>query len=46
MIKKLIDTNIIIDRLASPARYEEIFLSPGQIVLSSIVLSAKARDGA
>lgn len=38
MIKKLVDTNIIIDRLASPGRYEDIFLSPGQILLSAIVL--------
>ena len=38
MTKKLVDTNIIIDRLASPLRFEEIFISPGQVVMSSVVL--------
>lgn len=38
MIKKLVDTNILIDRLASPTRYEDIFISPGQVVLSAVVL--------
>ncbi|MGR3219095.1 MAG: type II toxin-antitoxin system VapC family toxin [Candidatus Anammoxibacter sp.] len=38
MIKKLIDTNIFIDRFSNPDLYKNIFLSEGQIYLSSIVL--------
>ena len=38
MIKKLIDTNIFIDRFLNPDLYKNIFLSEGQIYLSSIVL--------
>jgi predicted nucleic acid-binding protein len=38
MLKKLIDTNIFIDRFASPARFKELFLSQGQIYLSAVVL--------
>ena len=38
MLKKLIDTNIFIDRLANPDLYKEIFLSEGFVYLSSVVL--------
>lgn len=38
MLKKLIDTNIFIDRIFNPESYKDIFLSEGQIYLSSIVL--------
>ncbi|MFQ5686825.1 MAG: type II toxin-antitoxin system VapC family toxin [Candidatus Scalindua sp.] len=38
MLKKLIDTNIFIDRFSSSDLYNNIFLSEGQIYLSSIVL--------
>lgn len=38
MFKKLIDTNIFIDRFFNPDLYKNIFLSEGQIYLSSIVL--------
>ncbi|MBI5192012.1 MAG: hypothetical protein HZA08_01065 [Nitrospirae bacterium] len=38
MIKKVIDTNIFIDRFSSPDLYREIFLSSGTVYLSSIVL--------
>ncbi|MCC7202354.1 MAG: PIN domain-containing protein [Nitrospirae bacterium] len=37
MIKKVIDTNIFIDRFSNPDLYSEIFLSTGIIYLSSIV---------
>lgn len=38
MHKKLIDTNIIIDRFLNPELYRDIFLSDGFVYLSSIVL--------
>lgn len=38
MLKKLIDTNIFIDRFSSPAIYKDIFLSEGLVYLSSVVL--------
>ncbi|HKZ57358.1 MAG TPA: PIN domain-containing protein [Thermodesulfovibrionales bacterium] len=38
MIKKVIDTNIFIDRFSSPDLYRGIFLSSGIVYLSSIVL--------
>jgi predicted nucleic acid-binding protein len=38
MLKKLVDTNILIDRFADPGLYQDIFLSDGLIYLSSIVL--------
>jgi predicted nucleic acid-binding protein len=38
MIKKLIDTNIFIDRFLDPNLYKDIFLSEGLVYLSSIVL--------
>jgi len=38
MLKKLIDTNIFIDRFGNPDLYKEIFLSDGFIYLSSVVL--------
>lgn len=38
MLKKIVDTNIFIDRLSNPARYKEIFLSDGLVYLSSVVL--------
>jgi predicted nucleic acid-binding protein len=38
MLKKLVDTNIFIDRFAFPDRYKELFLSQGQIYLSAVVL--------
>jgi len=38
MYKKFIDTNIFIDRFSNPDLYKNIFLSEGQIYLSSIVL--------
>lgn len=38
MLKKLIDTNIFIDRLGNPDLYQEIFLSDGFVFLSSVVL--------
>ncbi|OGW42603.1 MAG: hypothetical protein A2132_07470 [Nitrospirae bacterium RBG_16_43_11] len=38
MIKKVIDTNIIIDRFSDPDLYREIFLSSGIVYLSSVVL--------
>ena len=36
MIKKVIDTNIFIDRFSSPDLYRGIFLSSGIVYLSSI----------
>ncbi len=44
MIKKVIDTNISIDRFSNPDLYREIFLSSGIVYLSSIVLM-KLRAG-
>ncbi len=38
MLKKLIDTNIFIDRFSSPDLYKNIFHAEGHIYLSSIVL--------
>lgn len=38
MIKKVIDTNIFIDRFSSSELYSEIFLSSGIVYQSSIVL--------
>jgi len=38
MLKKLIDTNIFIDRFSNPDFYKEIFLSEGFVYLSSVVL--------
>ncbi len=38
MIKKVIDTNIFIDRFSSPDLYRGVFLSSGIVYLSSIVL--------
>jgi len=38
MRKKVVDTNIFIDRLADPNRYHEIFLGEGFVCLSSVVL--------
>jgi len=38
MLKKLIDTNIFIDRFSNPDLYKEIFLSGGFVYLSSVVL--------
>lgn len=38
MIKKLIDTNIFIDRFLDPNLYKDIFLSEGLVYLSSVVL--------
>lgn len=38
MLKKLIDTNIFIDRFSNPDLYKEIFLSEGFVYLSSVVL--------
>ena len=38
MLKKLIDTNIFIDRFANPDLYKDIFLSEGFVYLSAVVL--------
>lgn len=38
MIKKLVDTNIFIDRFSNPALYKDVFLSDGLVYLSSVVL--------
>ncbi len=38
MLKKLVDTNILIDRFINPDLYKDIFLSDGLIYLSSVVL--------
>jgi len=38
MLKKLIDTNIFIDRFFYPASCQDIFLSDGLVYLSSVVL--------
>ena len=38
MLKKLIDTNIFIDRFSDPELYKDIFLSEGLVYLSSVVL--------
>jgi predicted nucleic acid-binding protein len=38
MLKKLVDTNIIIDRFSNPLLHQDIFLSDGFIYLSAVVL--------
>jgi len=38
MLKKLIDTNIFIDRFADPELFKDIFLSEGLVYLSSVVM--------
>lgn len=38
MLKKLLDTNIFIDRFSNPNLYKGVFLSEGLVYLSSIVL--------
>jgi predicted nucleic acid-binding protein len=38
MLKKVIDTNIFIDRLADQSRFEDLFLTSGQVYMSSVVL--------
>jgi len=38
MLKKLVDTNIFIDRFTSPERYQDVFLTEGLVFLSSVVL--------
>jgi predicted nucleic acid-binding protein len=38
MLKKLVDTNILIDRFQNPERYKDIFLSEGPVYLSAVVL--------
>jgi len=38
MLKKIIDTNIFIDRFSNPEAYKHIFLSEGPVYLSSIVV--------
>jgi len=38
MIKKLVDTNIFIDRFSDSALYRDIFLSDGHVYLSAVVL--------
>ncbi|MEW6714246.1 MAG: PIN domain-containing protein [Nitrospirota bacterium] len=45
MLKKLIDTNIFIDRFLNPDAYQDIFLSEGLVYLSSVV-SMELRAGA
>lgn len=45
MLKKLIDTNIFIDRFLNPEAYQDIFLSEGLVYLSSVV-SMELRAGA
>lgn len=37
MLKKLVDTNIFIDRFQNPELYKDIFLSEGLVYLSSVV---------
>jgi len=38
LIKRVLDTNIYIDRFSNPKRHQEIFLSEGVVYLSAIVL--------
>lgn len=38
MLKKLIDTNIFIDRFSDPELYKDIFMSAGLVYLSAVVL--------
>lgn len=37
MLKKLVDTNIFIDRFLNPELYKDIFLSEGLVYLSAVV---------
>jgi predicted nucleic acid-binding protein len=37
MLKKLIDTNIFIDRFQNPEQHREVFLSEGAVYLSAVV---------
>lgn len=37
MLKKLIDTNIFIDRFQNPEQHKEVFLSEGVVYLSAVV---------
>jgi len=37
MLKKLIDTNILIDRLQNPEQHRDIFMSEGVVYLSAVV---------
>jgi hypothetical protein len=36
MLKKLIDTNIFIDRFRNPEQHREVFLSEGLVYLSAL----------
>jgi len=38
MLKKLVDTNVFIDRFSNPNLFKDIFLSDGLVYLSSVVL--------
>jgi predicted nucleic acid-binding protein len=38
MLKKLVDTNIFIDRFRNPDLYKDIFLAEGLVYLSAVVL--------
>jgi hypothetical protein len=38
MLKKLVDTNIFIDRFMNPDRFKGLFLSEGLVYLSAVVL--------
>jgi len=38
MLKKLVDTNIFIDRFMNPERFKGLFLSEGLVYLSAVVL--------
>lgn len=38
MLKKLVDTNVFIDRFSNPHLFKDIFLSDGLVYLSSVVL--------
>lgn len=38
MLKKLVDTNIFIDRFSNPNLYKDLFLSDGLVYMSSVVL--------
>jgi predicted nucleic acid-binding protein len=37
MLKKLVDTNILIDRFLNPELHKDVFLSEGLIYLSAVV---------
>lgn len=45
MLKRVIDTNIFIDRFADPTAYRDLFLSDGLVYLSAVVLM-ELRTGA